>query len=254
VAAAHPEKVEELKALFFQEARKYQVLPLDSAALPRQVGPKPNLATGRVIFTWTGPLTGISSGNALSVLNTSYTFTVEIEVPEGGGDGMLITQGGRFAGYGFYLLKGIPTFTWNLAGLNLVKWRGSEALSPGRHTLVFDFKYGGLGADTLAYGSLDGFGRSGTGSLSIDGKVVDRKKMDRTLPFTLAWDESLDVGSDTGTPVDVADYAIPFAFEGKIDKITLAVDPPALSEEDIGKLKAAQARAADGVAPPASAQ
>ena len=125
-------------------------------------------------------------------------------------------------------------------------------LGPGTHTLVFDFKYDGLGTATLAYGSIAGFGRPGTGTLSVDGKVVDTKSMDKTIPFTLAWDEHLDVGSDTGTSVDVADYAVPFAFNGKIDKITLSIDPPKLSSDDIAKLQAAQARAADGAAAPAT--
>ena len=116
VAAEHPDKVAELTDLFFEEAQKYQVLPLDASVMLRQLGPKPSVASGRNVFTWTSPLTGTASSNAPSVLNTSYTFTAEIEVPEAGGEGVLVTQGGRFAGYGFYLLKGVPTFTWNLAG------------------------------------------------------------------------------------------------------------------------------------------
>ncbi len=250
VAAAHPGKVAELTALFYQEAGKNQVFPLDASVATRQNASKPSIATGRDMYVWTGPLTGVSSTNAPSVLNTSYRFTAEIEVPETGGAGMLITQGGRFAGFGFYLLKGIPTFSWNLAGLDHKTWRGATALSPGKHVLVFDFKYDGLGADTLAYGSIAGFGRSGTGTLQVDGKIVDSKTMTRTIPFTLAWDEHLDVGSDTGTSVNVADYDIPFAFDGKIEKITLSVDAPTLSSNDIAKLKAAQAKAADGAVPP----
>ena len=73
------------------------------------------------------------------------------------------------------------------------------ALSPGKHTVVFDFDYDGLGAGTLAYGSMSGIGRGGTGTLKVDGKVVDTKKMEKTLPMILQWDESFDIGSDTLT-------------------------------------------------------
>ncbi|MFG1286607.1 arylsulfatase [Xanthobacter versatilis] len=246
VAAKHPDKVKAMADLFWSEARKYQVLPLDATVATRLVTPRPSITAGRDVFTWTAPLTGTPNGDAPSVLNTSYRFTADVVVPEGGGDGMLITQGGRFAGYGFYLLKGKPTFTWNLVGLKKVKWQGTEPLAPGKHTLVFDFKYDGLGAATLAFGSGSGLGQSGTGTLSVDGKVVATQSMPHTIPLILAWDENLDVGSDTGTPVDDADYQVPFAFTGKINKITLALDHPKLTPEDIAKLRDAAAKAADG--------
>jgi len=161
-------------------------------------------------------------------------------LPQGGGEGMLITQGGRFAGYGFYVLKGKPVFNWNLVGLKWVKWEGPDVLSPGKHTLEFDFKYDGLGMGTLMFNNLSGIGRGGTGVLRVDGKEVATQKMEHTIPFILAWDENLDVGSDTGTPVDDRDYQVPFAFTGKINKITLTIDRPKLSPEDEKKLMEAQ--------------
>jgi arylsulfatase A-like enzyme len=240
VAKANPRKLKELTDLFWKEAKKYQVLPLDATVATRLVVPRPSITAGRNVFTWTGPLTGTPYGDAPSVLNTSYNFKAEIEVPPGGAEGMLITTGGRFAGYGFYLLKGKPVFNWNLVGLKHVKWQGPEALAPGKHVLEFDFKYDGLGAATLAFNDVSGIGRSGTGVLKVDGKVVDTQKMERTIPLILAWDESLDVGSDTGTSVDPEDYQTPFTFTGKIQKITLAVDRPKLTPEDVKKLEAAQ--------------
>ena len=81
-------------------------------------------------------------------------------------------RGGRFGGYGFYVLKGKPVFTWNLVDLKRVRWEGPEALAPGKHTLEFDFKYDGLGMGTLAFNNISGIGRSGTGVLKVDGKVV----------------------------------------------------------------------------------
>jgi len=240
IAAQHPKKLKEMEELFWKEAKKYQVLPLDASVVTRLITPRPSITAGRNLFTWTRPLTGTPNGCAPSLLNSSYTFTADIEVPEGGGEGMLITQGGRFAGYGFYLLKGKPVFLWNLVDLKRIRWEGDEVLSPGRHTLEFDFKYAGLGMGTLIYNDVSGIGQGGTGTLKVDGKVVASQEMKHTLPFILQWDENLDIGSDTGSPVNDADYQVPFAFTGKLHKIALAVDRPQLSKQDIQRLEAAQ--------------
>jgi arylsulfatase len=240
VAAQFPDKLRELQDLFWAEAEKNQVLPLDASIATRLITPRPSLTAGRNVFTWTRPLTGTPNGDAPSILNASYNFKAEIEVPEGGAEGMLITQGGRFAGYGFYLLKGKPVFLWNLVDLRRVRWEGAEALSPGKHVLELDFKYDGLGMGTLAFNSLSGIGRGGTGVLKVDGREVARQTMERTLPLILQWDENLDVGSDTGTPVDDADYQVPFPFTGKLDKLTLTIERPQLTPEDIARLEAAQ--------------
>jgi arylsulfatase len=200
---------------------------------------RPSITAGRDEFTWTRPLTGTPNGDAPSVLNTSYTFKAEIEVPPAGCEGMLITQDGKFGGYGFYILKGKPVFLWNLMDYERVRWEGADALAPGKHTIEFHFKYEGLGAGTLAFGDYSGLGRGGTGVLRVDGKDVAMKKMERTIPFILQWDENLDVGSDTLTGVNDADYKPPFAFTGKIQKITLKLDRPKLSPDDIKKLQEA---------------
>jgi hypothetical protein len=110
VAAENPGKLKELQDLFWREAVMYQVLPLDASGATRFVTPRPSLTAGWTEFVWNGPLTGTPNGDAPSVLNTSYSFTAEVEVPEGGGEGMIITQGGRFTGYGFYLKAGKPVF------------------------------------------------------------------------------------------------------------------------------------------------
>ncbi len=240
VAAKYPAKLKEMENLFWQEAAKYQVLPLDSTVVTRLITPRPSITAGRNVFTWTAPLTGTPNGDAPSVLNASYNFKTEIEVPQGGGEGMLITQGGRFGGYGFYILKGKPVFTWNMVDLERIKWEGPDVLAPGKHTLEYDFKYDGLGMATLAFNNMSGIGRSGTGVLKVDGKAVAEKKMPRTIPFILQWDENLDVGSDTGSPVDDKDYQVPFKFTGKINKITLSIDRPKLTPEDEKKLMQAQ--------------
>ena len=120
-----------------------------------------------------------------------------------------------------------------------MKWEGPEALPPGRHTVEFDFKYDGLGAGTLAFNNFSGVGRPGTGTLKVDGKVVATKKMEKTLPMILQWDESFDIGSDTLTGVNDADYKPPFPFTAKLNKLTIKIDRPQLSPEDIKKLQAA---------------
>jgi arylsulfatase len=239
VAAQYPEKVKELEKLFYEEAEKNQVMPMDTTTFTRSILPRPNLTAGRSVFTYAGEVTGTPNGNAPNVLASSYNIKAEVEIPEGGAEGVLVTHGGRFTGYGFYLLDGKPVYTWNLLGLKIVKWEGKDKIAPGKHTIEFDFKYDGLGAETLQYGSPSGLGRSGTGYLKVDGKVVATQKMEKTVPMLMQWCESFDVGADTGTPVDDRDYKTPFKFTGKLDKLTLTIDRPKLSDEDIKKLKAA---------------
>jgi arylsulfatase A-like enzyme len=246
VAAAHPDKMREMTDLMFGEFAKYQVLPLDASVATRLVAPRPNLSAGRKLFTYSGAtVTGIPDSAAPNPLNTSYTITANIEVPQGGADGVIVTEGGRFGGYGMYLLKSKPVFTWNILDLKRVRWEAPQALSPGKHTLVFDFKYDGLGFATLAFNDNSGLGRSGTGTFSVDGKAVATQTIDRTIPLTLPWDETFDIGADTGTPVDDHDYQVPFAFTGKINKLTIALDPPKLTPDDVKKLEAAYRAAQD---------
>ena len=182
---------------------------------------------------------GIPGGAAPNLLNKSYTITAEVDIPEGGAEGVIHTNGGRFGGYGFYLLKGKPVFLWNLLDLKRVRWEGPEPLSPGKHTLEFDFKYDGLGYATLAFNNVSGLGHSGTGTLKVDGKEVGTQKMEHTVPLLLPWDETLDIGADTGTPVDDSDYQVPFKFTGTLNKLSLTIDRPKLTPADIEKLKQA---------------
>ena len=124
LAAQNPQKLKELQRLFMREASKYQVLPLDSSVVTRLITPKPSITAGRNEFVWTTPMTGTPNGDAPSILNASYTFKADIDVPQGGARGMLVTQGGRFGGYGFYLAQeqaGVP-----------VEPRGLEACALGR--------------------------------------------------------------------------------------------------------------------------
>jgi hypothetical protein len=239
LAAKRPQKVKEMRAKFLAEAKKYQVLPLDASVAARIVAPRPNITAGRSEFVYTRPMVGLPQGDSPLLLNTSYTITADIEVPAGGAEGMILTSGGRFAGYGFYLLNGKPVFLWNLVDLERLKWEAPDALPPGRHTLEFDFKYEGLGPGTLALNNFSGVGRPGTGTLKVNGKEVATKRMEKTLPMILQWDESFDIGSDTLTGVNDADYKPPFRLTAKLNKLTIKLDRPKLSPADIKKLQEA---------------
>lgn len=239
LAAKYPQKVKELKQMFIAEARKNQVFPMDASVAARIIAPRPNITAGRSEFVYTRAMTGLPQGDSPVLLDTSYTISADIDVPKGGAEGMILTSGGRFGGYGFYLRNDQPVFTWNLLDLERIRWEGAERLTAGRHTLEFDFKYDGAGVGTLAFNSFSGLGRSGTGTLKVDGNVVDTKKMERTLPMILQWDEAFDIGSDTLTGVNDADYLPPFALTAKLNKLTIKVDRPKLSAEDMKKLQEA---------------
>jgi arylsulfatase len=229
LAAKMPDKLRDMQQLFTMEATKHQVFPLDDTRLQRFMSEKPSYSPGRTVYTYSGELANVpfpGAGGAPSLLNRSYTITAEAEVPEGGVEGMLVTDGGRFGGYGFYLLKGRPVFTWNLVGLERIKWQGKEALALGKHSLVFDWKYDG-----------PGLGKGGTGTLKVDGKIVDSHPMARSLPVVLPWDETFCVGVDTGTPVDDQDYQVPFRFTGKISKLTVKLGPLEISAAEKTKIE-----------------
>jgi arylsulfatase len=237
VAAQNPAKLKELEDLFWVEAKKFQVLPLDASVSTRLVAPRPNLAGSKTDFAWSEPVTGTPNGDAPNILNASFTYRAEVEIPQLGADGMIVTQGGRFGGYGFYVLHEKPVFVYNFLDMKRTRWEASDALTPGKHTLEFEFKYDGLGFGTLAFNSTSGVGRGATGVLKVDGKEVARASVEHTVPFIWQWDENFDIGNDTGTPV-AEDYHVPFPFAGKLTKLTLHIDRPQLTPADVAKLKA----------------
>ena len=231
LADKNPGKLKEMQALFLTEAAKYNVLPLDNTAFVRLQTPRPSAVAGKTEFTYTGENAGIPLGNAPDVLDKDFTITAEITVPKGGAEGMIVTLGGRFGGYGFFLQKGKPVFVYNLLDLERFRWEGGiggkigedffgRALPPGKHTLVFDFKYDGPGP-----------GKSGTGVLTVDGKELAKKKLEHTIPLMMTIDETFDVGIDTRTGVDDS-YKLPFKFTGTIDKLTFKLGPSQLAEAD----------------------
>jgi arylsulfatase len=221
LAARMPEKVKQMQAIFNDEAAKYNVLPLDNDTFARALAPRPSATAGKTVFTYTGVNSGINSCNAPNILGRSYTITAEVEVPQGGGDGMLVTMGGRWGGYGLYVLKGKPVFNYNMLALAQYRWEGQKALTPGKHTIVFDFKYDGPGV-----------AKGGSGVLKVDGAVVATQKQPNSIAFLQVADETFDVGVDTRTGVNDRDYKVPFAFNGKINQLTFKLGPTQLTEND----------------------
>jgi arylsulfatase len=222
LAARMPDKVKQMQALFYSEAQKYNVLPLDNSTLTRWNTPRPSLTAGRSEFTYTSPVSGVPASAAPSILNKAYTITADVEIPQGGAEGMIVTEGGRFGGYGLFLSKGEfgvgrgkVVFLYNLLDLKRTTWEGPE-LGPGSHTIVFDFKPEG-----------PGLGKGGTGVLSVDGKEVARNSLDHTTPITFPEDESFDIGQDTRTGIALIEYRYdtPFKFTGKINKLTFKFEP-----------------------------
>jgi arylsulfatase len=227
LAGKMPDKLKEMQALFYSEAEKYNVLPLDNSTLGRWNTPRPSLTAGLSTFTYSGELVGTPKSAAPSILNKAYTITADVEIPEGGAEGMIVTEGGRFGGYGLFLSKGEfgigrgkVVFLYNLLDLKRTMWEGPY-LEPGKHTIVFDFK-----PDSA------GLGKGGTGVLSVDGQEVAKNSMENTTPVTFPEDETFDVGQDTRTGVAMVEYRydVPFKFTGKIDKLTFKLEPGQAAE------------------------
>ena len=222
LAARMPDKLKELQDLFYAEAAKHDALPLDNSTLARWNTPRPSLTAGRTVFDYTGGLLSVPPAVAPRILDKSYTITAEVQIPEGGAEGMIVTEGGRFGGYGLFLSKGEfgvdrgrVVFLYNLLDLERTAWEGPE-LEPGRHTIVFDFK-----------AEAAGLGKGGTGVLSVDGKEAARKSLEHTTPITFPEDETFDIGQDTRTPLALLEYRydVPFKFSGKIDKLRFELLP-----------------------------
>ena len=234
LAAKMPAKLKEMQALFDQQAKKYNVLPLNNDTFARALAPRPSATAGKTLFSYTGVNPGISSSNAPNILGRSYTITAEVDVPAGGGNGMLATMGGKWGGWGLYMLNGKPVFYYNMLILAQYRWEAADALTPGKHSIVFDYTYAG-----------PGIAKGGSGELKVDGKVVATGKQANSIAFLQVADETFDVGVDTRTGVNDKDYQVPFAFNGNIDKLSVKLGPPQLMAADHKKAAAAIATAKD---------
>jgi len=222
-----------LQAVFVEEAKKYNVFPLDNEGFERLLQPRPSGSPGMTEFVYDSPMS-IAIGAMPPYVARDFKITADINIPQGGAEGMLITVGGRLNGWGLYLLKGKPVFTYNLVDLMRFRWEGTQAITPGRHTIEFDFQYDG-----------PGLAKGGTGVLTVDGKEVAKLSIPHTVPAVDVMDEWLDVGYDTRTGVDQRDYTVPFTFTGTINKITFKPGPPEMTEEQMKQVAKMNANGRD---------
>jgi hypothetical protein len=209
LAAKMPEKLKDLQLLFYAEAAKNNVLPIDNSRNARlDPAIRPSLTRGRKTFTFKEGMVRIPEGASPDVKNKSWTATAEVEV-KADDSGMIVTAGGLFGGWGFYLDKGKPTFHYNFVDVAHYEIAAKEALPAGKHTIVMDFVYDG-----------GGIGKGGTLTISVGGKEVAKGRIEKTVPIRLSLDETFDVGEDTGTPVSLG-YDVPFKFAGKLEKLVI---------------------------------
>jgi arylsulfatase len=216
VAAQHPDKLAELQALFLEEAAKYGVLPMDDRVFERLDGAnvgRPDLMAGRTSLTLAEGMTGMLEGAFINVKNRSSTITANIEVPQNGGNGTLIAQGGRFGGWSLYVKDGVPAYDYNFLGLKSASIVSVKKLAPGPARLRFQFDYDGGGP-----------GKGGKGTLFLNGEVVAEGRINVTEAGLFSADETADVGIDLGTPVVEAIGAEAMSrFTGRIPSITIEV-------------------------------
>jgi arylsulfatase len=216
LAAKNPDKLRDMQALFMREAVKYTVLPLDDRVLERTnaalVG-RPDLMQGRTSLTVHEGMTGMSENVFINLKNRSHVITADVEVPQQGANGVLLAQAGRFGGWSFYVQDGKPAYTYNWLGLHRDTVMATEALSPGKATIRFEFAYDGGGP-----------GKGGSGTLFVNDRQVGTGRIERTQCCVFSADEGADVGADEGTAVTEA-YKVPFKFNGKIGKVTIELKP-----------------------------
>lgn len=212
LAVRYPQKLRELQNLWWAEAGRTQVLPIDWRRNERfDVSLRPSLVTGRHKFTYYPGMIRLPEGAAPDLKNRSFQIRAQVDIPEGGGNGVLVTQGGRFGGYALYVKEGRVTYVHNLGQRTISTVQAGTPLSSGKHEIMLDFKYDG-----------GGNGKGGMATLSADGRQIASGRIAATIPLIVGF-ETFDVGLDTGTPV-VEDYAVPFAFDGDLKKIEIEVE------------------------------
>jgi arylsulfatase A-like enzyme len=238
LAKENPKKLSDLQARFLIEAAKHNVLPIDSSFASRaNPALRPGFNTGRTDFIYYPGMVRIPEANAPDIKNKSFHIAADVEIPQSGADGILVTQGGRFGGWGLLVLDGKPMFAYAYSNQDGDKYpnqtksktriTGNEKLTPGKHVISFDFAYDG-----------GGIGKGGRGTLAVDGIKVAEGRFEKTLPFRFSLDESFDVGQDTGSPViDEYDAKMPFKFSGNLKKVEVKLGADQLSPQKRGELE-----------------
>ena len=217
LADKYPEKVVEMEALFMSEAEKYHALPIDDRVIERMnaaIAGRPDIMAGRMSLTLYQGMDGMLENSFINVKNRSKKITAEIEIPKGGANGVIITQGGRFGGWSLYMKDGKPIYTYNFLGLERYTVASADAIPAGAATVMLDFVYDGGGA-----------GKGGKATLSVDGKNVAEGRIEKTQPLIFSADETADVGLDNQTPVaeDIGIGRDETFFTGNIHKVTIEV-------------------------------
>jgi len=230
LAEEYPEKLEELRDAFDVEAKKYNVYPLDSSFASRaDPSIRPSLTRGRSEFTYYPGMVRIPEGSAPDFKNKSWTIAADVEIPEGGANGVLATIGGRFGGWALLVHDNKPEFVYALSNQPRHKFRiaSDQALPPGEHIVRFKFAYDG-----------GGIGQGATGTLLVDEKQVAEGKIPKTVGVRFSLDETFDVGEDTGTPASEA-YVdqMPYSFTGTLKKLAVVLEPEKLSKEEQARLR-----------------
>jgi arylsulfatase len=232
VAAEHPQRLRELQTLFYAEAGKYNVLPLDDRFAERaDPALRPSLIAGRTDFTYYAGAFRVAESSAPNIKNRSHTITAHVDMPERGGDGVLVAEGGIVGGFTLYVKDRKPVYEYNWFTQARYKIAGPAALPAGPCTIVVDFAYDG-----------GGVGKGGTVTLTVNGKEAAKGRVEKTEPVRFSADETFDVGCDTGSPVS-ADYRSPFPFTGTIKKVELTLGEEKLTQEEHATLKKMHAAA-----------
>ena len=229
LADKEPAKLRELQDLFWIEAAKYNVLPIDNSRVERMDVSLRPARRGDVRSSPTMRTKPAFPRARTDVENKSFKIAADIEVPEDGADGVVITQGGRFGGWALCLFDGKPAFLYNTVDVFNYSVKAQDKLAPGRHALLVSFDYDG-----------GGVGKGGKVTISVDDKPIAEGRIERTIPFRISLDETLDIGEDTGTPVS-QDYAVPFHFTGTLDRVLVRLGESKLTAEDEEQIRRAKA-------------
>jgi arylsulfatase len=209
LAAQMPEKLREMQVRFYAEAAKHKVLPIQTSAAERfGEGIRPSMTGDRKSFTYTAGLKRIPEGTAPPIKNRSWSITTELTV-KGDESGVIVTQGGILAGWALYFEQGKPVFSYSFTNGERWRFAAKEPLSAGKQKLVMNFTYDG-----------GGMGKGGAVSITANEKVVAEGHVGRTVPFRFSTEETLDIGEDTGTPVDLS-YDVPAPFTGELGKVII---------------------------------
>ncbi len=209
LAKKNPEKLEELKALFKEEAKKYNVYPLDDRGTGRLISPKPTPSDPkRKHFTFYAGAIRLAETASPNTKNKSHSITAEIELKSKSDSGIIVASGGSSAGFALYVQNGKLVYHYNYFDDARYVITSKESLPTGKSTVRFDFAYDGGGT-----------GKGGTGKLYINDKLVGEGRIDKTVAARFGID-TFGIGEDTGSPVAYS-YKLPFKFTGKIDKVNI---------------------------------